>query len=107
MKPLVEDLEATGVQSAWLDGEIVVLGERGVPDFNALQKAFDELKSGSSNAPPSAATESRLRLILLEMIEAVQWSEQKRYLTRQKTREAANRLVWCCPPPIPGMEPAG
>jgi bifunctional non-homologous end joining protein LigD len=46
MKPLVEDLEATGVQSAWLDGEIVVLGERGVPDFNALQKAFDVKRSG-------------------------------------------------------------
>ena len=45
MKPLVEDLEATGVQSAWLDGEIVVLGERGVPDFNALQKAFDVKRS--------------------------------------------------------------
>jgi bifunctional non-homologous end joining protein LigD len=46
MKPLVEDLEATGVQSAWLDGEIVVLGDRGVPDFNALQKAFDVKRSG-------------------------------------------------------------
>jgi bifunctional non-homologous end joining protein LigD len=45
MKPLVEDLEATGVQSAWLDGEIVVLGARGVPDFNALQKAFDVKRS--------------------------------------------------------------
>ncbi len=46
MKPLVEDLEATGLQSAWLDGEIVVLGEGGVPDFNALQKAFDAKRSG-------------------------------------------------------------
>jgi bifunctional non-homologous end joining protein LigD len=46
MKPLVADLEATGVQSAWLDGEIVVMGERGVPDFNALQKAFDVKRSG-------------------------------------------------------------
>ncbi len=45
MLPLAKDLEATGVQSAWLDGEIVVLGERGVPDFNALQKAFDVKRS--------------------------------------------------------------
>lgn len=27
--------------SGWLDGELVVLGTNGVPDFNALQKAFD------------------------------------------------------------------
>jgi bifunctional non-homologous end joining protein LigD len=47
MKPLAEDLEATGVQSAWLDGEIVVLGEQGVPDFNALQNAFDSRRTGA------------------------------------------------------------
>ena len=46
MRPLVQALEATGVQSAWLDGEIVVLGERGVPDFNALQNAFDAQRTG-------------------------------------------------------------
>jgi bifunctional non-homologous end joining protein LigD len=45
MPQLVKDLQATGVRSAWLDGEIIVLGERGVPDFNALQKAFDVKRS--------------------------------------------------------------
>src|SRR4029434_7221415 len=29
------------VESAWLDAEIVVLREHGLPDFNALQNAFD------------------------------------------------------------------
>jgi bifunctional non-homologous end joining protein LigD len=31
--------------SAWLDGEIVVLNERGVPDFNRLQNAIDNARS--------------------------------------------------------------
>jgi bifunctional non-homologous end joining protein LigD len=38
---LAGELKALGLASAWLDGEIVVLGENGVPDFNALQLAFD------------------------------------------------------------------
>lgn len=34
-------LSRLGVRSAWLDGEIVVHDERGAPDFQALQNAFD------------------------------------------------------------------
>ena len=30
-----------GIQSGWMDGELVVMGADGRPDFNALQKAFD------------------------------------------------------------------
>ncbi len=41
MPGIVDDLENLAVKSAWLDGEIVVLSDRGVPSFNALQKAFD------------------------------------------------------------------
>ncbi|MGI9025944.1 MAG: DNA ligase D [Burkholderiaceae bacterium] len=41
MPDIVDDLGKLGAKSAWLDGEIVVLGKAGVPDFNALQKAFD------------------------------------------------------------------
>jgi len=37
----VQALAALGLQSAWLDGEMVVTGEEGVPDFQALQNAFD------------------------------------------------------------------
>jgi bifunctional non-homologous end joining protein LigD len=39
-------LAALGLQSAWLDGEIVVADEDGLPDFQALQNAFETHKSG-------------------------------------------------------------
>jgi bifunctional non-homologous end joining protein LigD len=45
MPSLVRELEQLGVQSAWLDGEIVVLDEHGLPKFNALQNAFDRKTS--------------------------------------------------------------
>ena len=38
---LVEAIEAIGIDQAWLDGEMVVMNEHGVPDFNRLQNAFD------------------------------------------------------------------
>ena len=38
---LAQDLKRLGLESGWLDGEIVVLGDDGAPDFNALQNAFD------------------------------------------------------------------
>jgi bifunctional non-homologous end joining protein LigD len=41
MPRLVQELKQLGLKSAWLDGEIVVLNEQGLPSFNALQKAFD------------------------------------------------------------------
>ena len=41
MPGLIRELATLGIESAWLDGEIVVLGEHGAPDFNALQNAFD------------------------------------------------------------------
>ena len=36
-----EALRALDVDSAWLDGEAVVLDKHGVPDFQSLQNAFD------------------------------------------------------------------
>ncbi|HLL19737.1 MAG TPA: non-homologous end-joining DNA ligase, partial [Rubrivivax sp.] len=45
MPRLANELAGLGLQNAWLDGEVVVLNERGVPDFNALQNAFDKRKS--------------------------------------------------------------
>jgi bifunctional non-homologous end joining protein LigD len=45
--PLAAAIESLGLQSAWLDGEIVVLNAAGTPDFNALQNAFDAAGTGS------------------------------------------------------------
>ncbi|MBV6821768.1 DNA ligase D [Pseudomonas sp. PD9R] len=40
-------LAGLGLESAWLDGEMVVADEQGVPDFQALQNAFDAGRSGN------------------------------------------------------------
>lgn len=47
MPGLVEAIKKFGLRTAWLDGEIVVMGENGLPSFHGLQKAFDG-KSGTS-----------------------------------------------------------
>jgi bifunctional non-homologous end joining protein LigD len=47
MPGLARELGLLGLKSAWLDGEIVVLGDNGAPDFNALQKSFDHPTSSS------------------------------------------------------------
>ena len=44
MKSLAAAVEALGIETAWLDGEIVVMNEQGVPDFNALQNAMDSAR---------------------------------------------------------------
>jgi bifunctional non-homologous end joining protein LigD len=38
---LADAIAALGIGPAWLDGEIVVLGDDGIPDFNLLQNAID------------------------------------------------------------------
>jgi bifunctional non-homologous end joining protein LigD len=47
MPKLAKAIRALGIDSAWLDGEIVVLGETGLPDFNALQNAFDSSRTAN------------------------------------------------------------
>lgn len=41
LQPLADELAAMKLGPAWLDGEIVVMNEHGVPDFNLLQNAID------------------------------------------------------------------
>ncbi len=41
MVSLAQALAALPAETAWFDGEVVVLGENGIPNFNALQNAFD------------------------------------------------------------------
>ena len=45
MPGLVEAVRDLGIGSGWLDGEIVVSGAGGAPDFNALQNAFDSART--------------------------------------------------------------
>ena len=42
-----EAIASLGLASAWLDGEMVVANEDGVPDFQALQNAFESERSGN------------------------------------------------------------
>lgn len=47
LRSLAKAIAGLGLKSAWLDGEIVVAGPRGVPDFQALQNAFDAARTDS------------------------------------------------------------
>jgi len=45
LKPIAAALADLGISSGWLDGEIVVLNDAGLPDFNKLQNAIDNVRS--------------------------------------------------------------
>lgn len=45
LKTLAQQVAALGLPSGWLDGEIVVVGEDGNTDFQALQNAFDSART--------------------------------------------------------------
>jgi bifunctional non-homologous end joining protein LigD len=45
MPVLIDELAALKLKGTWLDGEVVVLGADGMPDFNALQNAFDDKRT--------------------------------------------------------------
>jgi bifunctional non-homologous end joining protein LigD len=47
LQPLARAVESMGLESTWLDGEIVVLRADGMPDFNALQNAFDSARTAA------------------------------------------------------------
>ena len=41
MPRLAKQVGGLAAKNAWLDGEVVVLSDTGLPDFNALQNGFD------------------------------------------------------------------
>ena len=45
LKTLAKQIAQLKLQSAWLDGEIVVQGKEGAPDFQALQNAFEAART--------------------------------------------------------------
>ncbi|MFN9470336.1 non-homologous end-joining DNA ligase [Acidovorax sp.] len=45
LQPIADGLAQLGLTSAWLDGEIVVLNDAGIPDFNRLQNAIDNART--------------------------------------------------------------
>jgi len=47
LKPLRTELARMQLPDGWYDGEIVVLNDKGVPDFGALQNAFDASRTKS------------------------------------------------------------
>jgi bifunctional non-homologous end joining protein LigD len=47
LRPLAAEIAALGLESAWLDGEIVVADEAGRPSFQLLQRAFDNASTGN------------------------------------------------------------
>jgi bifunctional non-homologous end joining protein LigD len=44
LEPIARAVSNLGVNRAWFDGEIVVLNDNGVPDFNRLQNSIDNAK---------------------------------------------------------------
>ena len=45
MKSLADEIAKLGLASAWLDGEVVVMNAKGVPEFQLLQNAFESSKT--------------------------------------------------------------
>lgn len=45
LQPLADEVQRIGIDQAWLDGEMVVVNEHGVPDFNRLQNAIDNSRT--------------------------------------------------------------
>ena len=45
LQQVANDIAELGLTRAWLDGEIVVLNDAGIPDFNRLQNAIDNART--------------------------------------------------------------
>ena len=47
LRKLAKAVCKLGIKSGWIDGEIVVMNQHGLPDFGALQNAFDSASTAS------------------------------------------------------------
>jgi bifunctional non-homologous end joining protein LigD len=47
LQALAKAVSGAGISSGWLDGEMVVMNEQGIPDFGALQNAFDNASTAN------------------------------------------------------------
>lgn len=47
LRPLQQALQGLHLPSGWYDGEIVVLGEKGLPDFGALQRSLENERTSA------------------------------------------------------------
>jgi bifunctional non-homologous end joining protein LigD len=89
MPHLVTALQALKLDSAWLDGEVVVLDDDGLPHFNRLQNAFDrrrtqEIRCFLFDAPylngldlrgvPLAERRALLEPLLADVPDPLRWS---------------------------------
>lgn len=59
LNALAKDVQALGLDAAWLDGEIVVRGPEGAPDFQLLQNAFD--------TSPRSAERARIEFFVFDL----------------------------------------
>lgn len=44
---IVKAIDGMGFKTGWLDGEVIVPNENGIPDFQSLQNAFDSSRTQS------------------------------------------------------------
>jgi len=57
MPRLARAVAALPIESGWIDGEIVVLDRHGIPEFQALQNAFESSRSVRARLHPGAVAE--------------------------------------------------
>ncbi len=57
MPRLARAVAALPIKSGWIDGEIVVLDRHGIPEFQALQNAFESSRSVRARLHPGAVAE--------------------------------------------------
>lgn len=113
MGSLAAEVKRLGLKSSWLDGEIVVLDERGAPSFNRLQNAFDAARTDAIvyflfDAPFLQGRDLRQlplgarRQALQAVLEAAEASERVRF-SQQFTAPLQSMLRSACEMGLEGV----